>query len=170
MGRPPRTPNRSGRRVPRTPALAPGDEVHVDRAIWPAYPCEENDGAAWTARVLRVEEGDCLLAFPHSRTASGLGFADEWLSCAAVRRTPRQPNLPCPRGPSLADLRRARPAERGAGPECPSNVGGTSASHRATPSPSAAGGPTPHVAKFVRLAVLLAYCRTVAGMGAEHCE
>ena len=166
--RPPRTPNRSGRRVPRTPALAPGDEVHVDRAIWPTYPCEENGGAAWTARVLRVEEGDCLLAFPHSRTASGLGFADEWLSCAAVRRTPRQPNLPCPRGPSLADLRRARPAERGAGPECPSNVGGTSASHRATPSPRAAGGPTPHVAKFVRLAVLLAYCRTVAGMGAPR--
>lgn len=164
--RPPRTPNRSGRRV--APALAPGDEVHVDRAVWPTYPCEENGGAAWTARVLRVEEGDCLLAFPHSRTASGLNFADEWLSCAAVRRTPRQPNPPCPRGPSLADLRRARPAERGAGPECPSNVGGTSASHRTTPSPRAAGGPTPRIARFVRLAVLLAYCRAVAGMSAPR--
>jgi len=164
--RPPGTPNRSGRRGPRAPALAPGDEVHVDREVWPTYPCEENGGTAWTARVLRVEEGDCLLAFPHSRTASGLAFADEWLSCAAVRRTPRQPSRRS--GPSLADLRRARPAEREAGPECPSNVGGTSASHRTTPSPGAASVPTPRVAKRLRLAVLLAHCRAVAGMGAPR--
>ena len=164
--RPPGTPNRSGRREPRAPALAPGDEVHVDRDVWPTYPCEENGGTAWTARVLRVEEGDCLLAFPHSRAASGLAFADEWLSCAAVHRSPRQPSRRS--GPSLADLRRARPAEREAGPECPSNVGGTSASHRTTPSPGAASAPTPRAARRVRLAVLLACCRAVVGMGAPR--
>ena len=164
--RPPGTPNRSGRREPRAPALAPGDEVRVDRDVWPTYPCEENGGTAWTARVLRVEEGDCLLAFPHSRAASGLAFADEWLSCAAVHRSPRQPSRRS--GPSLADLRRARPAEREAGPECPSNVGGTSASHRTTPSPGAASAPTPRAARRVRLAVLLACCRAVVGMGAPR--
>ncbi|EOD34952.1 hypothetical protein EMIHUDRAFT_251610 [Emiliania huxleyi CCMP1516] len=131
-------------------------------------PCEENGGTGWTARVLRVEEGNCLLAFPHSRTATGLAFADEWLSCAAVRRSPHQPSLPFRRGPSLADLRRARPADREAGPECPSNVGGTSASHRTAHSPGAAGDPTPRIAKCVRLAVLLNSCQAVAGMSVPH--
>ena len=79
-----------------------------------------------------------------------------------------QPSLPWRRGPSLADLRRARPAEREAGPECPSNVGGTSASHRTAHSPGAAGDPTPRIAKCVRLAVLLNSCQAVAGMSVPH--
>ena len=99
----PGTPSRAGRGAPRAPSLAPGDEVHVDRAVWPTYPCEENGGTAWTARVLRVEEG-------------GLGPSARamWVvPTSASHRTARSPHL-AKGGERLCAAHRRVRAPRGA--------------------------------------------------------
>ena len=62
---------------PLAPLVAVGRRVLVPRALWPSYPCDENDGRGWTAHVVAcAPNGTATVRFRHAATARGVPYAD----------------------------------------------------------------------------------------------
>ena len=57
-----------------------GRRVLVPRSIWPSYPCDENHGRGWTARVVNfLSPGVATIKFLHAADARGMPYPDERL-------------------------------------------------------------------------------------------
>ena len=62
-----------------------GRRVLVPRSIWPSYPCDENHGRGWTARVVNFRPpGVATIKFLHAADARGMPYPDERLLLSAL--------------------------------------------------------------------------------------
>ena len=82
--------------IPTTPARATANLTPLTRAnskdrtvlipakVWPDIACDENDGAGWSARVLRCSATGATVRFLEAKSARGRAFADVQLKLAAL--------------------------------------------------------------------------------------
>ena len=62
-----------------------GRRVLVPRELWPAYPCNEQDGRGWAAAVRSTTQSTAVVRFIHARTLDGRPYADERVPLEMLR-------------------------------------------------------------------------------------
>ena len=61
-----------------------GRRVLVPNSVWPSYPCDENNGRGWVARVINFRAGVATIKFLHAANARGMPYPDEQLLLSAL--------------------------------------------------------------------------------------